>query len=63
MSGGVALGANMPVQMMASTSAPASFMVGTSGKSSIRFCDVTASARTVPDFTCGDTGRHPRSSC
>ena len=54
-SGGVPFGAKMPVQMMASTSAPDSFMVGTSGKSASRF-EVTASARTVPALTCGDTG-------
>ena len=55
-SGGVSFGANTPVHSAASTSTPASFMVGTSGKSSIRFGAATASARTLPAFTWRDTG-------
>src|ERR1700675_2558142 len=54
--GGVAFGTKMPLHSTASTSAPASFRVGTSGRSSIRLGAATASARTVPALTWLTTG-------
>ena len=54
--GGVSLGTKMPLHNTASTSAPASFSVGTSGRSSIRLDVATASARAVPLLTWLTTG-------
>ena len=56
MADGVALGAKMPLHNTASTSAPASFNVGTSGRSSIRLGVATANARAVPLLTWLTTG-------
>src|SRR6266571_4149501 len=53
---GVAAGASRPNHSGTSTpSTPASFIVGSSGISSVRLAPATASARRRPDFTCGPT--------
>src|SRR5260221_892185 len=50
---GVAAGASRPNHSGTSTpSTPASFIVGTSGRSSVRFAPATASARRRPERTC-----------
>ena len=52
---GVPAGAKTPNQAEATTSMPASFSVGTSGKLPERALPVVASARSLPAFTCAST--------
>ncbi len=50
---GVAAGANVPYQPLASKPLIVSATVGSSGTAAERFALVTATARNLPDFTCG----------
>src|SRR5688572_31022549 len=53
---GKPFGPHMPYQWLASYPGTVSLTAGTSGRYVERFAVVTASARTLPDFTCGMLG-------